>query len=67
LIGEGDTVVAMEDVAGKLQVLAIAGGAVELDQRHFDLRMTSDDRFLVCAGPIIRKEETVDEPNACIQ
>ena len=59
-------VVAMQNVSGEINVLALAGRAIKLDQGHLDFRMSGDDGFLIWPRPVIRNNEVVHHACACI-
>ena len=57
----------MQDIAGEVEIALIAGSAVELDQRHFDLWMTGNDGPLVRPRSIPWQQEAVHKLHARLQ
>ena len=51
VILSAECAISLQYVASQVEVLPIAGGAIELDERHLDLGMPGNDGPLVRPGP----------------
>src|SRR5690348_12316884 len=56
---DGPAIIAVQDVSREFHILALAGCAVELNQRHFYFRMSGDDWLLVRSRAVVRQHEVV--------
>ena len=67
LRAQGNALVAVENVARELKILPLAGGAIEFDQRHLDLRMPGDNPLLVWSRSEVGKQKTIDKPHGRVE